>query len=432
MKKVGYHAGDFSKKYSTIRQGLSGTSFCSGYFYTLSKEACESQGTGFNGETKRPVYSFSLAGLSLLEIDARGCKTLNKFNKAMYFWPVWEAYFDGGDRVRYEEIYDALQRCFEDYYCDDCDPDIRAVKFFRELSDAYNIDKETDKDYTFQDFIENDKSLSKLADWLCGLEDDAHNTLPHMSDLLLEADSFTFTDDQELVDELDNFLDKIETAAACDKHFESVAKFLDVDKRAILNEAADLYDRYKDCYDKATGRFDNWRAPADDGLFATQLLISLGYDGTYPLGDADNAIWGGCIFDKDSVKDIKLVSSPVKESFDRYFESVRDTLASFDRVYTSHLAESTYDYEDLKRRVDRSYKLFDKLDNANYAKKLEPYKESFKRIATQLIHDLYKHFDAANSMNETGEQIENLEEFRQYCIANINFLKGVLQKCGCN
>lgn len=431
MKKVGYHAGDFSRKYGTIRQGLSSTSFCSGYYYTLSKEACERQGSGFNDGRKRPVYSFSLAGLSLLETDAKACKTLGKFNKAMCFWPVWEAYFDGGDRVRYEEIYDALQRCFEDFYCDGCELDTKAVAFFRELSDAYSTDKESDEDYTFQDFIASYKSLSKLQDWLRGLEDDAHNTLPHMSDLLLEADDFTFSDNQELVDELDNFLDKIETAAACDAHFESVAKLLDVDKRAVLNEAADLHSRYKDCYDKVTGRFDNWSAPADDGSFATQLLISLGYDGTYPLDDADNTTWGGCIFNKDSIKDVKLVE-PVRESFSKYVDSVRDALASFDKVYTSHLAESKYDYEDLKRRVDRSYKLFGKLDKGNFSRELEPYKDSFKRIATQLIHDLYKHFDAANSMNETGEQIENLEEFRQYCITNINFLKGVLKKCGCN
>lgn len=304
--KIVYHAGDFSRKYGTLKQGLSGTSFLSGYYYCTSKEKCENQGADSNLENKRSIYSFSLKDLTLFPISAKDCKTINKFNTAMYYWPIWCNYFGNADSIIYEEIYEALLKCFEDYYCDECESDMRAVKFFREISEAYNIDKESNKDYTFQDFIKNDYHLSRLTDWVRELETDAYNTFPYLTELLLNTKNFIFTDDQNLVHELDTFLNDWEIATFVNKKFEDVAKLLNVKKSVVLDEGDFLYKKYKNCY--INGKFDNWKSPEKEDLFATQLLMSLGYEGTYPLNDADNIIWGGVIFNKDKIKDIKLVS----------------------------------------------------------------------------------------------------------------------------
>lgn len=495
-----FHAGDFQNLYGLLPQGLSGTSFCSGIFYTLSKEECEYQGAGFNREHIRPVYSFQLTGLNLFPTSARDCRTLNLFNKALYYFPVWLSYAGGIDyMIYYKPLYKALQKCFEEYYADDVPEDERSSKFYRELEDSYKIEAndvaEIDGEhYTLQDYIADTPCLRELQKCVRRIEPDAHNTMPYLTKLMLNSNSFEEFEDtmlnestvystthlyhiskkpesdkiktggiwvasdfgyieyiqqennrqyiydvypkkelnifdtrdpstleevrqyvkdnniefdpnevcqedisefgiedwdsyfnlirqfvdwqiaespfmvkaakdlgydgyvsvedgfenyyifdrskldivlnkklseskklreneeqDRLLDELDNFLDKFELATNIDNMLQKVADLVDISKEDITKEAYKIYSKYADLYDKVTGRFDNWSAPKDN-LFATQLLKDLGYDGTYPLEDADNTEWGGVVFDLESIKAINPENDEAKKQIS---ESIR-------------------------------------------------------------------------------------------------------------
>lgn len=300
FNKFAYHAGDFKHKYGTLKQGLSGTSFVSGYFYTTTKEACEYQGAGFNLENKRPVYQFSLDGLNLLPLTAEDCKILNLYNKVCYNYPVYEKYH----KKEYYDIKEKLDECFEDFYCDNVADDIKPVKFFRELSDFYNSDKESfpdDEDYDFQTFIYCYASLKKLKE---SLEDS--DQLPYLNQVL-NLNEFVFTGNQELVNELDDFLYNVDLAYRLNKMIERVADLLHKSTDFISNEAFEMYEKYEAYY--KNDRFDNFSAPNDD-LFATQLLKELNYVGTYPIDEiADSTEFGGCIFDIENIKNMRLIKN---------------------------------------------------------------------------------------------------------------------------
>lgn len=104
---------------------------------------------------------------------------------------------------------------------------------------------------------------------------------------------------QDLIDQLDNYIDKRETAKFVEKALVEVAQTLDYDYDDIVDWSMPIYNKYEDLYDVNTGRFDNFKAPPDDN-FATQLMLQMGYDGTYPVGArADSTEFGGCIFHFD-------------------------------------------------------------------------------------------------------------------------------------
>lgn len=195
VNKRVYHAGDFKNKSESLQVGLHGTSFVSGFFYTTSLEACENQGAGFNLEHKRPVYSFALDGLNLFPTSWQDCKTLNLFNKCLYYWPVYQAYgpADIDYQIYYKPVYNALLDCFEDYYADDVSEDEQVSKFINELKDGYQIEAndmaEIDGEhYDFSQYIQDNRCLRKLADKLRPIEPDAHNTFPVLSKLMIEGD----------------------------------------------------------------------------------------------------------------------------------------------------------------------------------------------------------------------------------------------------
>lgn len=424
--KRAYHAGDFKNVYGTLAQGLSGTSFSSGLYYVTHKEDCEYQGAGFNLEHKRPVYSFALDGLNLFPTSWQDCKTLNLFNKCLYYWPVYQAYgpADIDYQIYYKPVYNALLDCFEDYYADDVSEDKQVSKFLNELKDGYQIEAndmaEIDGEhYDFSQYIQDNRCLRKLADKLRPIEPDAHNTFPVLSKLMIEGDFdilkskvnesrkireseslllasilerisasmanwanehrndspdkcawlegqaiklfniseiaragyerdliadieeveknirehsdsddvYEFARDisqalkdfrrgkveevevqynyNDLKNELENFIDKYELATDIDSMLQKVADLVGINKKQLIEIANEIASQYNDLYDKTTGRFDNWSAPKDD-LFATQLLIKLGYQGTYPIDDrCDSTEWGGTVFHIDDVKDIR-------------------------------------------------------------------------------------------------------------------------------
>lgn len=203
-RKAAFHAGDFKNKSENLQIGLHSTSFCSGIFYTLSKEECEYQGAGFNLEHKRPVYSFQLAGLNLFPTSARDCRTLNLFNKSLYYFPVWLNYAGDIDyMIYYKPLYEALQKCFEEYYADEVPENERVNKFIRELEDSYKIEAnditEIDGEhYTLQDYIADTPCLKELQKCVRRIEPDAHNTMPYLTKLMLESNSFEEFDSTSL------------------------------------------------------------------------------------------------------------------------------------------------------------------------------------------------------------------------------------------
>lgn len=336
-----YHAGDFKHIYGTLAQGLSGTSFSSGVYYVTHKEDCENQGAGFDLEHKRPVYSFALDGLNLFPTTWQDCRILNLFNKCLYYWPVYQAYGEAYNidyYIYYDPVYNTLLDCFEDFYADDVPEDKRVSKFLNELKDGYQIEAndmaEIDGEhYDFNQYIQDNKCLSELADKLRPIEPDAHNTFPVLSKLMIEGDfdilkskvnesrktkdlridkedlhesaievKYTYDD---LKNELENFIDKYELATNIDNMLQKVADLVGLDKKDLAKIANEIASQYSDLYDKTTGRFDNWSAPKDD-LFATQLLDRLGYQGTYPADrQCDSTEWGGAVFHLEDVKDIK-------------------------------------------------------------------------------------------------------------------------------
>lgn len=435
-----YHAGDFKNIYGALNQGLSGTSFSSGIFFTTTKEACENQGAGFNLEHKRPVYSFDLSGLNLFPTTWQDCKTLNLFNKCLYYWPVYQAYgpADVDYQICYKPIYNALLDCFEDYYVDDVSEDKRASKFLNELRDGYQIEANdiaeiTGEQYDFSQYVQDNRRLRRLADKLRSIESDAHNTFPVLSKLMLEGDAdilknkineskklkeneshllanilesivadmmnwandhyddcpdkcawleeqadqlfdiaeivrsagyeqdliidieeiektieegsgcsddvYDFARDisqalkdfksgkedlyestaeiqynyNDLKNELENFIDKYELATSTDSMLQKVADLVGIDKGDLVEIANEIASQYNDLYDKTTGRFNNWSAPKDD-LFATQLLIKLGYQGTYPIDDkCDSTEWGGVVFHLEDAKAIEPANDTAKQ-----------------------------------------------------------------------------------------------------------------------
>lgn len=194
VNKRVYHAGDFKNKSENLSVGLHGTSFCSGYFFTTTKEACENQGAGFNKDHPRPVYSFDISNLDLFPTTWQDCKTLNLFNKALYYWPVYQTYFDNKSVSVYKKIYKSLLACFEDYYADNVAEEKRVSKFLRELKDSYIIEADDMAEidgqlYSFQDYIDDTRSLKNLKNSLLEIESTFHNTLPLLSDFLINADS---------------------------------------------------------------------------------------------------------------------------------------------------------------------------------------------------------------------------------------------------
>lgn len=337
FKKFAYHAGDFKHKYGTLRQGLSGTSFVSGYFYTTVKEICEYQGAGFNLDHKRPIYQFSLEGLNLIPLTAEDCRTLNLYNKVCYNYPIYYKYNKEDCYI----IKQKLDKCFEDFYCDSVTDDKKPVKFFRELSDFYNSDKESfqDEDYNFQTFIDSYLSLKRLKESL-----ENSDQLPYLKQIL-ELNEFVFTDNQEFVDELDDFLYNVDLAYRLSVMVEKVAKLLHKSSEFISDKVFEMYEKYEAYY--RNGRFDNFSAPEDD-LFATQLLKKLNYVGTYPIGEiADSTEFGSCIFDIENIKNKKLIEN-TKVCKSKSFKESKVFKSNYNEAFKQKVSENRGNFMKIK------------------------------------------------------------------------------------
>lgn len=325
VNKRVYHAGNFKNKSENLSVGLHGTSFCSGYFFTTTKEACENQGAGFNKDHPRPVYSFDISNLDLFPTTWQDCKTLNLFNKSLYYWPVYQTYFDSESLPVYKKIYKSLLACFEGYYADNVAEEKRVSKFLRELKDSYIIEAEDVAEidgqlYSFQDYVDDTRSLKNLKNSLSEIKSTFHNTLPLLSDFLMNADNVDILKNKSLLEreieytldnlknELENFIDNFELASSIDNMLQKVADLVDIDKEGLIDIANIISNRYVNFYDKTTGRFDNWSINKNEDLFATQLLLRLGYQGTYPVDDmCDSTEWGGVIFHLEAVENAELV-----------------------------------------------------------------------------------------------------------------------------
>lgn len=102
---------------------------------------------------------------------------------------------------------------------------------------------------------------------------------------------------QDLIDQLDNYLNKREITKKITSIFDKIANIVNnKTEDDIVDFSIEIYKKYENLYDINTGRFNNFKAPMNDN-FATQLLLKCSYEGIYPFdGLADSSVYGGCIF----------------------------------------------------------------------------------------------------------------------------------------
>lgn len=157
-----------------------------------------------------------------------------------------------------------------------------------------------------QDLVAEVRDIEKNIEEGSGSSDDvfdfARNINQALKDLREGEVNYTYDD---LKNELEIFINKYELATNIDNMLQKVADLVKIDKNQLIKIASEIASQYSNLYDKTTGRFNNWSAPRDD-LFATQLLIKLGYQGTYPIDDrCDSVEWGGAVFHIENIKNIK-------------------------------------------------------------------------------------------------------------------------------
>lgn len=380
VSKRAYHAGDFKNKSESLQVGLHGTSLVSGFFYTTSLEACENQGAGFNLEHKRPVYSFALDGLNLFPTSWQDCKTLNLFNKCLYYWPVYQAYgpADIDYQIYYKPVYNALLDCFEDYYADDVSEDKQVSKFLNELKDGYQIEAndmaEIDGEhYDFSQYIQDNRCLRKLADKLRPIEPDAHNTFPVLSKLMIEGD-------------FDILKSKVNESR---KIRESESLLLaSILERISANMANWANEHRNDSPDKCA-----WLEGQANQLFdIAETIQSAGYE-------------------QDLIVDIEEIEKNIEEgsgSSDDVFEFARDISQALKDLRSGKdiLYESTNlkeDADEVAIFIDHIYKTYeDFIEVSEYATKKQ------KNIFKSKIQQLYKYNYTTKHFAEVLDDLDNI------------------------
>lgn len=376
-----FHAGNFKNIYGNLQQGLSGTSFVSSpAFFCTHKEDCEYQGAGFNLEHKRPIYSFSLSGLNLFPTTWRDCKTLNLFNKAMYYFPVYLAYgpSDIDYQIYYKPVYEALQQCFRDYWADDFKGSTAVFKFLNELKDSYQIEANDMAEidgyhYDFSQYIQDHRCLRKLADKLRPIEPDAHNTFPILSKLMIESD----------VDILKNKVNENRKLKESESHL--LANILKTISDDMLNWSN---EHYNDCPDKCA-----WLEGQATQLFdIAETIQSAGYE-------------------QDLIVDIEEIEKNIEEgsgSSDDVFEFARDISQALKDLRSGKdvLYESTNlkeDADEVAIFIDHIYKTYeDFIEVSEYATKKQ------KNIFKSKIQQLYKYNYTTKHFAEVLDDLDNI------------------------
>lgn len=120
-----------------------------------------------------------------------------------------------------------------------------------------------------------------------------------------------------------------------------------------------------------------------------------------------------------------------EEQFYSYADSLLEAMSAFNKLSSSRsLREEKYNLDDLQTRMNRArmqyHNLQDVLRNNPDAAQRKVNTADFLDSATDLIKLLTYHYNAAVNMNGTGTPISNLNDFKSFCLENIDQLKQMM------
>lgn len=295
IEGIVYHSGDFSRRADPLGAmvGRSTGYFGTGYYFCTKPEKVENLGDD------RPIYSFTVDGLNLLIGDIKtheALKTIQKYVstkpwldstpdeqdwwKMTYYYgklfEEWDSHNKLGKNLRY-----VMEN---EYY----NPDTNDYAVFDTWKEAYNEMMEDDFHFPrLMELIFKTKELKEIAE-------EIRKDHPDF-DLIDELDDGTFFNVKEY-----DYSQRIR------RDFNFAHYYFSASEETIDTAVDEIVEELRPYYVK--GILQAWHSDiANTDSIPTRFLRKLGFDGVYPTPECDNTSYGGCIFDKENIRNLKQI-----------------------------------------------------------------------------------------------------------------------------
>lgn len=291
-----YHSGDFARKADVLGQmaGRSTGYFGTGYYFCTNPEKVENLGDD------RPIYSFTTDGLNLFigTINAHdNLKVIQKYVSVKPWldntpnddeWYHLTYYYNElfGEWDKKNKLGKNLKYLREDEYYDF---DTGKYVPYESWKQAY--DGQMEDDYHFKHLI----PLIDSIDGLKEISEEIHKDEPNF-DLIDELDDGTYFNHKEL-----------EYARKVRRDYKFSHFYLNVREEELDKVVNEVVEELRPYYGE-DGILISWASDiANTDSIPTRVLRKLGFDGVYPTPECDSTTYGGCIFDKENIKNLKRI-----------------------------------------------------------------------------------------------------------------------------
>lgn len=295
MTETVYHSGDFAKKADVLGQmaGRSTGYFGTGYYFCTNPEKVENLGDD------RPIFSFAIKDCNM----AIGTLRLHDYLKVIQKYVVTK-----GQQKMLPDLEDLWKLNYHfEKFCGEWDSKKNKLGMYLkgmyeeggydwnkgeyEYENWLQCRKEYEDDYSFQHLLELIDTLPQLKE----ISEELKKEEPDWEHLN-ELDNGLYFNPKEYKYYRDLFSSikyvpfgfhhsAEEIIKAADEVAEDLSKYYDYD--GILISWADAI-----CYTDS---------------IPTRVMKKLGYDGVYPSPECDNTTYGGVVYDKENIEDLKQI-----------------------------------------------------------------------------------------------------------------------------
>lgn len=291
-----YRSGDWGKRADYLGQ-MSGRStgyFGTGYYFCTKPEKVENLGDD------RPIYSFTTEGLNLFVGTINAHDALKTIQKYVSIKPWLDNTPNDEDWrsliYHYNELYwewDKKNKLGKNlkYLREDKTYDFDSRKYIPYETWKQAYDEQMEYDYHFRNMI----SIIDRIEGLKEISEEIHKEEPNF-DLIDELDDGTYFNPREY-----------EYAQRVRRDYKFSHFYLNVGEEELDKVVNEVVEELRPYYgdDGVLMSWNNDIAMTDS--IPTRVLRKLGYEGVYPTPECDSTIYGGCIFDKENIKNLKKV-----------------------------------------------------------------------------------------------------------------------------
>jgi len=287
MTNVGYRTGKLLNRKSEYICQFSGGSRSTGYF-----------GTGYYFCTK-PDYCITMTrdDQELLKLTFK--KDLNWFVGTIRSHDILKqitsfiaCYEDVCSLEKVTDLYRMIKHLYENFYLD------KATDIVDKLKADYEYDLENEFCTDFESFLNifENRDYKRFIEAVSRID-----TLSPLADLVYKED---YEAAKEFINNNRHLFsyDTVESLRnlSRDVPFRVYLEF-DIPEKEFLDWAADAYEYYKE------HRYDQMDS------ISTKFLKYLGYDGVWPSKECDNTTYGGIVFERENIEEVKVLANVSKD-----------------------------------------------------------------------------------------------------------------------